>query len=144
MPAAAIVSPQYRIIQGEILAGFVWSNKAVTIAGSFRVLYDDGTEERLSLDALTTGSVRALQILTSGQVARKDGVIVEGSVQFQAATNAVRGQVYIQVCIQQDSSDTATCRQTIAQGYLYTGWQLPLGTFVEPGPAGGPGHITGQ
>src|SRR3989454_12216458 len=130
-------APAYRIYQGETVLGVVWSNAAVNMTSSWRVVYDDGDTETLILDRFTTGSARAAQLISTAQVARKDGYVTEGET---FADGAQRGQTYVVMYISQ-GYNPGDVRAPIAKGYVYASVPLALGQQVEPGPAGGAGNV---
>src|SRR5439155_25886946 len=130
-------APAYRIYQGETVLGVVWSNAAVNMTSSWRVVYDDGDTETLILDRFTTGSARAAQLISTAQVARKDGYVTEGET---FADGAQRGQTYVVMYISQ-GYNPGDVRAPIAKGYVYASVPLALGQQVEPGPTGGPGNL---
>src|SRR2546422_3543096 len=132
-------APAYRIYQGETVLGVVWSNAAVNMTSSWRVVYDDGDTETLILDRFTTGSARAAQLISTAQVARKDGYVTEGET---FADGAQRGQTYVVMYISQ-GYNPGDVRAPIAKGYVYASVPLALGQQVEPGPAGGGGDGRG-
>jgi len=131
-------APAYRIYQGETILGVVWSNAVVNMTSSWRVVYDDGDTETLILDRFTTGSARAAQLISTAQVARKDGYVTVGQT---FADGAQRGQTYVVMYISQ-GYNPGDVRAPIAKGYVYASVPLALGQQVEPGPAGGHGYRT--
>jgi hypothetical protein len=134
----------YRILQGETIAVDLWSNVAVHVGGSYQLLYDDGSTDRIVIDDFTTGSSRARQTADANDIASHDGWVISGDfglVGPSVLTAVQRGQLYAFARITKDP-DQPMLGKRLSSGYVWTGSSIPIGVYVEPGPAGGHGAIT--
>ncbi len=136
-------SPAYRIHQGESVFVQVFSSVAVTLAGRFRIKYDDPTlgEDDMILPDTVTGTGRLPEYIPLREVARGDGYVVEGVVDISGASSVQpkRGQTYLRYFISLPQTGEPVARDIITEGYVYRGFGLALGMHVEPGPGGGEG-----
>jgi len=130
---------KYRIRVGQTIAGVVWSNVAGTVQGHWTIIYDDGDPDYWPIAESASGSSRAAVLWQTSQIAKKNGWVVGGIVGHTGATQ--RGQTYHQAFVIDQDLVPAKVSDILACGYVYSGHPLELGTFVEPGPAGGPGQI---
>src|SRR2546426_1666703 len=127
----------YAFEQGETIVAVAWSNSAVNLSGTFRIEYDNGTLDEIRFDLAAVPSTRVGTLLFPNYVA-KDGGRVLGGIIIGGGL-LVRGQCYVQVLIA--NADTTVSRQVLAVGYQYAGHVVTVGEIVEPGPAGGHGHL---
>ena len=145
-------SPAFRIRQGESIAVQAWSNQGTTLWGSFRVLYDDGTEDDLSIDRFASTNNRLSTIGMCKAVAAANGWIVQGVVCASsgiANPSTQRGQTFVRALLlhsrdagfEGGAANASTCRAMLCQGYIYGGVDVALGEMEIPGPAGGKGAI---
>lgn len=130
-------APAFRIYQGDTILGVGWSNTAANMDGFFRVVYDDGEPDTIRWDRTVATAARAAFLITSAQVARKDGFVTEGAMFGDAPQ---RGQTYVVAYISQ-GYQPGDVRSVLAKGYVYASVPLQIGQQVEPGPAGGPGFL---
>src|SRR5438309_2844706 len=130
---------KYRIKVGQTIAAIVWSNIATTVKGFWTIIYDDGSPDYWPMVETSSGSSRASVLVPTSQVAKKNGWVVDGYVGVNTPTVPQRGQVYVQVIIVDPNLSVTSA--VIACGYAYAGHLVNIGTFVEPGPAGGSGNI---
>ena len=141
-------SPANRIHQGESCAVVFWSNSAShSMTGTFRVVYDDGTEDEFGVNRLGSAGTRVAQIAYTKRTALKDGYVVSLAVGMANAT-IVRGQCYAMAGLIRHDADAvadiasaAALVSVLAQGYVWFAHPLRLGTYIEAGPAGGHGMV---
>jgi hypothetical protein len=137
-----VAAGRYRIRTGQTIYGLIWSNAVFNVFGKWMVIYDDGDKEMWPFGTTVTLSTRAPVALTTNQVAKKDGWVVDGYINGSgAAFPAQRGQAWTQAFIIDPTIVTEAVDSLLCGGYLYTGHPVPLGAFVEPGPAGGHGML---
>ncbi len=136
-------SSAYRIHQGETIFVQVFSSVVMTLAGRFRLVYDDGDEDEVILPDFTTGSARAAEYVPLREVARKNGYVVTGVVDISGATAVQpnRGQTYVRFFISAAQTATPVARDVMAEAYLYRAFGVTLGMHIEPGPGGGEGRL---
>jgi len=124
----------YRILQGQTLHLRYISNVAATLRAWARVIYDDGTEQLLTVPDEVIGNDRTSSDAPRGEVANHDGWVVGAAVEMDT-DGVVRGQTYVKLVL--EPFGTVLCAD-----YCYSTFgQVTLGVNVPPGPAGGAGHI---
>ena len=126
---------KYRIKVGQTIGGLIWSNSSFTLQGFWTIVYDDGEPDFWPIAQELSGSSRAAVIWGTGQVAKKNGWVVGGHA--GGGGTLQRGQAYYQAFV--IDTNLTVVSDVIACGYTYAGHVVELGTFVEPGPAGGHG-----
>lgn len=138
MPSLQVVS-QYRLRSGDVIAGFVVSSLATVLRASFRVVYDDGTDDELIVPDFTTVATRTLETLTTETRAKKDGYVV-GGVVISVSTLPKRGQTYVVFWIAK-AVEGVNVKDQLIGDYLYGLHTPSLGNIVDPGPGGGEGFL---
>jgi len=138
MPPAVAARPWfygYRIHQGQTLHLRYISNVVATLRAWVRVIYDDGSEQLLTVPDEDASSDRVATEAPRGEVATADGWVVGAAVEVSVVTlPVVRGQTYVK--LQFEPFGVVLCAD-----YCYTDAPVVLGTFVQPGPGGGSGHL---
>jgi hypothetical protein len=142
MPPVSPFGPAYRIRQGETVVALAWSNIATIVGGTSKIIYDDGNEDDFSFDQVTLTAARALNVIFTHRIARQNGYVVSSEIIATSSLATQRGQTYVTVLIVGDpAASAASTKACLLAGYLYFGNILRMGSFVEPGPAGGHGQV---
>ncbi len=135
-------SPAYRIHQGETIITQIFSGSSVSIRGSFRVTYDDGTEDEIVIRTFAATPTRSGETAPTTYVASQNGYILTGVIYISgdSASQPNRGQTFIR-CFIVPSPTSTTPVQMLVEAYLYQAKGVSLGDIEDPGPGGGEGHI---
>jgi len=125
----------YRILQGQQPHLVTISDATVTLRGWIRVIYEDGTEQLLTVPEIPRdGSERQIERLPSLEIATQDGWVVGASVEM-LTSGIKRGQTYVRLKLEPFGV-------LLLADYCYSTFgQVALGTFIQPGPGGGGGHL---
>lgn len=124
----------YRIHQGQTLQLRYISDAVATLRAWARVIYDDGTEQLLTVPDEVISSDRVEADAPRGEVVTADGWVVGAEVEMPTAS-IQRGRTYVK--LQLEPFGTVLCAD-----YCYSEFgQVALGTHVQPGPGGGSGHL---
>jgi hypothetical protein len=143
MPIQAVAGGRYRILVGQTIAGFVWSNTAFTLEGQFTIVYDNGEKDRWIVPSTASGSSRAGVIWQTGRVTKDDGWVVDGYITGHDTIPAQRGQAFVGAfVVPAPVAQGQVFTGWIGSGYVYNGHAVGVGEITEPGPAGGQGAIT--
>lgn len=138
-----VLSPgTFRFRQGETIGCQAFSSVVMTFYARFRVLFDDGTQELVAVDDFTTGSGALVEYARSDWIARDDGIVLSGAAHISGGTAAQprRGQTFVRAFISATSPDLIV-GAVLFQDYLFRGYSPVLGSYVDPGPAGGRGVL---
>jgi len=130
-------SQRYRIKQGMALQLQHVSNaNGIQVRGWARVRYDDGTDSLLTIPEFTTPTEGVAAVLASpSDVATMDGWVVDALVSVPQADDVKRGQIYVKLFF--DPFGPVLCSD-----YCYSDFgPVALGTYNQPGPGGGSGHL---
>jgi len=138
--AAIIVSQRFRILQGQQLHLVYMSNYSpgARVRAWARVVYDNGVDSILYVPDQTLTGDRIEAVLTPSEVAVADGWVTDAVVEMLSA-NIRRGQVYVQLVLAQETRIFGTI---LCSDYCFSGFgEVALGTYIQPGPGGGGGHL---
>lgn len=139
MPPIVSVT-RYRLRKGDIIAIVAASSTVTTFRASFRILYDDGSDDELVVPDTATGSARTQEFFRSETRAKKDGYVLDGII-ISTGTLPKRGQSYFAAFIAQELEGVNVKDQLLGD-YLYGLHTPALGHIVEPGPEGGAGFLS--
>ncbi len=144
MPETAVPSssPAYRIRQGETVILQVFSSVLMTLRGIFRIVYDDGSDDQISVNEFDAAATRTGEQVPIRFQARANGYIVGGIVflMTRSTVQPARGQTYVRAFTVGGPTQDLPI-QLLLEGYLYQGFGVNVGHFVEPGPRGGEGSM---
>jgi len=130
------MNQEYRFLQGQRLSLTTICQTAVTLRAWARVIYDDGTDELISVPEMVRSSGRTEETVFADSIAIQDGWVVAARVECLDPAAVKRGEAYARL-----QFDPFGC--LLLQDYCYTTGDVSLGTFRESGPGGGSGfrHI---
>lgn len=124
-------------IHGEtILRLTITSSVSSRVEAHFGVLFDDGTFANFDRVASHSAADRTSESFNIGRPAT-GGWVVEANV-ARFLDNIKRGELYVSLHV--DPTRGAVSRM-VAAGYVYNGFQVPMGTVIESGPGGGHGNF---
>lgn len=127
-----MILPGLRVRAGDSFRLGLASSVAGLINARVQLVYDDGTDDEISIPDVTALTDRTVLTADSQSSAKKPGTIV-GAYVTVGNVAVKRGQTYAALSIKQ--------RYPLCRGYVYDGFTLPLGEHIEAGPAGGSGNF---
>jgi len=131
---AALAGGYRRIRQGQALHLHTISTSAVTLRAWARVVYDDGSEQLLTVREIARAATRTAEDLVSTDVVVKDGWVVNAEVEM-LTPSIKRGQTYVRLTVEPFGA-------ALLSDYCFSDFgHVSLGTFIQPGPGGGSGHL---
>jgi len=123
-----------RILQGQTLHLHTISDAAVTFRAWARVIYDDGSGQILTVPETVRSASRVAQDIGSTDVVIQNGWVVNAEVEMLTA-DIQRGQAYVRLAV-----EPFGC--VLLQDYCFSDFgNVSLGTYIQPGPRGGDGHL---
>jgi len=125
----------FRIRKDDRLFVNFIASVAVVFSVRVRVIYDDGSDEDLLVNPVTSAGDRSQESADGLNRARHDGWIVGGGL-HSATVVTKRGEFYAVISTTDGSAFTV-----LARGYVYPNHGLDVGSFTEPGPGGGEGVL---
>lgn len=129
---------RFRLRRGDVITIATISSVAAAMEADFSIIYDNGQPDLFHIPRFTTLATRTEQVHRPSKNALRDGWIVSGQV--TAATVLGRGQTYVQAHTRAGGAG-GPVRSTLLGDYVFALHAAPLGRFVDPGPAGGPGNF---
>lgn len=125
-----------RVRPGDKIRLTTVSSIAATVRARVTILYDNGRYDELTISDFVASTDRLQENRDSGNRAHRLGMVTDCFVTI-VSTATKRGQLYVQLFLN-DGTANKVC---LACNYVYTGKDLSLGEFIEPGPGGGEGSI---
>ncbi len=128
-----VPSSAYRIRAGETVQVQVFSNVVMSLVGSFRVVYDDGSDDDLRVPTFVTGAGNLAQYPPTTSLAESDGYVVGGVVYIagSSANQPVRGQTYVRAFTTRSAGLDAPALDLVMEGNLYRAFGVSLGQSEE-------------
>jgi len=127
-------SQRYRVKQGQALNLRYIGDNTSTVRAWARVRYDTGEDQLLIVPDQTLNDDREVAVARPSDVALHDGWVTDALVEL-LDTGIKRGQVYVKLGLEPFGP-------ALLADYCFSSFgQVALGTFVQPGPGGGAGHL---
>jgi len=123
-----------RILQGQALTLHTISDAAVTLRAWARVIYDDGSGQLLTIPETVRSASRVPEALASTDVIVQNGWVANAEVEM-LDSDIQRGQTYVRLTVEPFGA-------ALLSDYCFSELgHVSLGTFGQPGPGGGGGHL---